>query len=60
MFDLTRGSLLAVPSKPRSRMGTIKFTPDIYTATHNQPCEKCARMFVHIDPLIIHLFKSIE
>jgi hypothetical protein len=40
--DLTTGSILAVPSKPRSKVGIIKFIPDIYAATHNQPCAKCA------------------
>ena len=40
--DLTTGSIVAVPLKPRSKAGTIKFTPYVYAATHNQPCWKCA------------------
>jgi hypothetical protein len=41
--DLTTGMMsLAVTSKPRSQVGIIELTPEIYASTHNQSCGKCA------------------
>ena len=40
--DLTTGSIVAAPSKPQSKVGTVKLTTAAYAAIHNQPCGKCA------------------
>ena len=39
--DLTTGSLVMVPSKPRSKVGTVEITPNTFAITHNQSCSTC-------------------
>jgi hypothetical protein len=51
--DLTTGMIsLAVPSKPRSKVGTIQLTPYTYASTHNQPSDRCAQSRYEVcDPI---------
>ncbi|UJR18292.1 hypothetical protein I4U23_005195 [Adineta vaga] len=42
--DLTTGMIsLDIPSKPRSKVGMIQMTSNIYLSLHNQPCDKHAK-----------------
>ncbi len=51
--DLTTGMIsLAVPSKPRSKVGIIKLTSNTYASTHNESCDKCAQSRYEVcDPI---------
>ncbi len=39
--DLTTGSIVPSPSKPRSSVGTIQLSTKNYINSHNQSCDKC-------------------
>jgi hypothetical protein len=51
--DLTTGMIsLAVPAKPRSRVGIIQLTSNTYASIHNQSCSKCAQSRYEVcDPI---------
>ncbi|CAF0976952.1 unnamed protein product [Adineta ricciae] len=39
--DLTAGTISLSSSKPRSSVGSVKLSPNIYANSHNQSCDKC-------------------
>ncbi|CAF1125054.1 unnamed protein product [Adineta steineri] len=40
-MDNTTGSIVASPSKPRSSVGSVQFSPNNYVNIHNQSCNHC-------------------
>ncbi|CAF0783037.1 unnamed protein product [Adineta steineri] len=40
-MDNTTGSIVASPSKPRSSVGSVQFSPSNYVNSHNQSCSHC-------------------
>ncbi|CAF1430910.1 unnamed protein product [Adineta steineri] len=40
-MDTTTGSIVASPSKPRSSVGSVQFSPSNYVNSHNQSCSHC-------------------
>ncbi|UJR12033.1 hypothetical protein I4U23_016211 [Adineta vaga] len=41
--DITTGSIIVSSSKPKSIVGTIRFSSDMYENIYNQSCDKCIR-----------------